>query len=265
MSRTLRLALGQLGAGPDRAANLAAARRAVHEAARAGAEVLVLPEYASCWLPRGLGREHAEPLDGPWLTGLRQTVAEEGVSVLVGTLVPAGERARNLVVALGPDGTLLGEYAKVHLYDAFGYRESEHLEPGDPAAAPLVVDLGLRLGVMTCFDLRFPESARRLVDAGAQVLCVPAAWVDGPGKAEHWRALALARAIESTAWVVAVGQAGPGRTGRSLAVAPDGTVRLELGPGPGLAVVELDEDSVRRERERSPLLALRRYAVVPRG
>src|SRR5690606_22109970 len=114
----------------------------------------------------------AESLDGPFVRTLRQAAVGGAVTVLAGTVVPGAdvERAVNVVVAIGPDGSLLGRYDKVHLYDAFGQRESDRVEPGDPAAPPLVVPVGgLRVGVMTCYDLRFPESARRLVDAGADV------------------------------------------------------------------------------------------------
>ena len=265
--------IGQLDVGSDRAANLAAASAAIRTAAADGSSLVVLPEYSSEYHARGMGPEHAEPLDGPWVTGLREAALSNGVAVIAGVVVPAvpgetseGPRALNLVVAIGPDGELLGTYAKVHLYDAFGFRESDGLAAGDPAAPPLVVELaGLRLGVLTCYDLRFPESARRLVDAGADAIVVPAAWVDGPGKAAQWRALAVARAIENTVFVLAVGQAGAGRTGRSVVVDPDGEVLAELGPEARTASVELDPAVVEETRARNPALALRRYDIVPRG
>ena len=117
---------------------------------------------------------------------------------------------------------------------------------------------------MTCYDLRFPESARRAVDAGADVLLCPAAWAAGPGKIEQWTVLAQARAIESTAFVVAVGMAGRGVCGSSTAVGPDGTVRARLGLEPGQVTVDLDHADVVRTRERNPSLANRRFAVGPR-
>jgi predicted amidohydrolase len=118
--------------------------------------------------------------------------------------------------------------------------------------------------VLTCYDLRFPESARRLVDAGAQALVVPAAWAAGPGKSAQWHALAVARAIENTALVLGVGQAGRGVVGASLAVAADGEVLAALDSRPGTLVVDLDPAAVDRVRERNPSLLNRRYAVVPR-
>lgn len=278
----VRVTVGQLQVGTDRGANVEVARDTVRQAAHARADVVVLPEYASAFDPRGVGPELAEPLDGPFVTALREEAVRGGLAVLAGTTLPADEdaaggdaagghaegaprRAVNAVVAVAADGTLAGVYRKVHLYDAFGQRESDRFAPGPADAPPLVLDVaGLRFGVMTCYDLRFPESARRLVDAGAHVLVVPAAWAAGPLKSSHWRTLAAARAIENTSAVVAVGQAGRGVVGRSLVVGPDGLVGLELDETPQVRTVDLDADALAGVRERNPSLANRRYAVVPR-
>ncbi|MCC2322757.1 carbon-nitrogen hydrolase family protein [Cellulomonas xiejunii] len=269
----VRVTVAQLEVGQDRHANLLAARDALRTAARARADLVVLPEYACAFDPRGVGVELAEPLDGPFVSALREDAAAHGLAVVAGTTVPGGEpgadgqpRAHNVVVAVDAGGQVAGVYRKVHLYDAFGHRESQRLAPGPLDAPPLVLDVaGLRFGVLTCYDLRFPESARRLVDAGADVLVVPAAWASGDLKAMHWRTLAVARAIENTAAVVAVGQAGRGVVGRSLVVGPDGVVGLELDDVPQVRTVDLDADELRSVRERNPSLAHRRYAVVPRG
>jgi predicted amidohydrolase len=276
----VRVTIGQLRVSPDRGAAREVALDALATAARAGADLLVLPEYASAFDPRGVGPEHAEPLTGPFVTALRERAQRTGVAVLAGTTLPgstpAGSalpdggaatppRAVNAVVAIDGRGDLVGTYRKVHLYDAFGARESDRLEPGDAAAEPLVMDVGgLRFGVLTCYDLRFPESARRVVDAGADVLVVPAAWASGDLKAMHWRALAVARAIENTAVVIGVGQAGAGVVGRSLVVGPDGVVGLELDERPDVRTVDVDGAGLAAVRERNPSLANRRYTVVPR-
>lgn len=284
----VRVTIGQLRVSADRAAAREVALDALATAARAGSDLLVLPEYASAFDPRGVGPEHAESLTGPFVTALRERAARTGVAVLAGTTLPGSDpagagdgaahaeggdrdatgaaRAVNAVVAVDARGELVGTYRKVHLYDAFGARESDRLEPGPPDAPPLVLDVGgLRFGVLTCYDLRFPESARRVVDAGADVLVVPAAWASGELKAMHWRALAVARAIENTAVVIGVGQAGPGVVGRSLVVGPDGVVGLELDERPDVRTVDVDGAGLAAVRERNPSLANRRYTVVPRG
>lgn len=275
MARTprgpVRVTIAQIEVSTDHAANLLVVRSAVTEAQRLQADLLVLPEYASGFDPRGVGIEHAEPLDGPFVTTLQRWAAETGVAVIAGTTLPGSgtdsgtTRAVNAVVAIDGGGHLVGVYRKVHLYDAFGHRESDRLEPGPVDAAPTTMTVGgLTFGVMTCYDLRFPESARRLVDAGADVLVVPAAWAAGDLKADHWRTLARARAIENTSVVLAVGQAGKGVTGRSLLVGPDGQVGLELDERAGLRTADIDPDALVAVREANPSLANRRYAVVPR-
>ncbi|GAA2726936.1 nitrilase-related carbon-nitrogen hydrolase [Cellulomonas aerilata] len=264
---TVRVTLAQLAVPADRERAREDAVDAVRTGARDGAAVVVLPEYASGFDPRGVGTDHAEPLVGPFVSAVRAAARAEGVAVLTGTTLPGTEpdRAVNAVVAVTPGGEVAGVYRKVHLYDAFGHRESDRLEPGDPAAAPLVLDVGgLRFGVMTCYDLRFPESARRLVDAGADVLVVPAAWAAGAGKAAQWRALAVARAIENTAVVLGAGQAGRGVVGGSLAVAADGAVLAALNSRPGTLTVDVAAADIAAVRERNPSLVNRRYTVVPR-
>lgn len=269
----VRVTVAQLEVGHDREANRLASLDALRTAARARADLVVLPEYASAFDPRGVGPELAEPLDGPFVTTLREQAAQHGLAVVAGTTLPGGAptadgrpRAVNAVVAVDAAGQVAGVYRKVHLYDAFGHRESDRLAPGPADAPAVVLDVaGLRFGVMTCYDLRFPESARRLVDAGADVLVVPAAWAAGDLKVLHWRILAVARAIENTAAVVAVGQAGRGVVGHSLVVGPDGVVGLEADATPQVRTVDLDGDELRVVRERNPSLAHRRYAVVPRG
>ena len=266
----VRVTIAQIEVSNDHAANLLVVRSAFAEAGRLSADLLVLPEYASGFDPRGVGIEHAEPLDGPFVTTLQRWAAETGVAVIAGTTLPgtgAGTgttRAVNAVVAIDAGGHLVGVYRKVHLYDAFGHRESDRLEPGPVDAPPTTMTVGgLTFGVMTCYDLRFPEAARRLVDAGADVLVVPAAWAAGELKADHWRTLARARAIENTSVVLAVGQAGKGVTGRSLLVGPDGQVGLELDERAGLRTADIDPEALAEARRTNPSLANRRYAVVP--
>ncbi|MEN0129008.1 MAG: carbon-nitrogen hydrolase family protein [Brevundimonas sp.] len=261
----VRVTVGQLQGSADRPANRQVVGDVFRTAQHVRSDLVVLPEYASAFEPHGVGITHAEPIDGPFVSTLREHAAQTGVAVIAGVTLPgADERAVNAVVAVDGSGELAGTYRKVHLYDAFGHRESDRLEPGDPSAPPVVLDVaGLRFGVMTCYDLRFPESARRLVDAGAEVLVVPAAWADGDLKAMHWRTLAIARAIENTAAVVAVGMAGKGVVGRSLVVGPDGVVGLELDELPGVRTVDIDATRLADVRATNPSLTNRRYTTTP--
>jgi len=263
----VRVTIGQIQVSRDPGANRVAVADVMDIAAGVSADLVVLPEYAAVYYPSGVRRDLAEPLDGPFVRLLREHAARTGVAAIAGLVIPAEHdesRAVNVVVAVDGAGNLAGVYRKVHLYDAFGHRESDWLEPGPPDAPPVVLPVaGLRFGVMTCYDLRFPESARRLVDAGANALVVPAAWVAGPLKDAQWRALAVARAIENTSVVVAVGMTGKGVVGRSLVVGPDGVVGLELDDKPAVRTVDLDPVRLGEVREANPSLANRRYRVVP--
>ncbi|MFI9486785.1 carbon-nitrogen hydrolase family protein [Promicromonospora sp. NPDC052451] len=264
----VRVTVAQIAVSDDHGANRQTVLDAFGVAARAGSNLLVLPEYASAYDPRGVGPEHAEPLDGPFVTLLRDRARRHGIAVVAGVTLPGsdGVRAANALVVVDGSGELAGVYRKVHLYDAFGYRESERLEAGPADADPVTLRLGgLTFGVLTCYDLRFPESARRLVDAGADVLVYPAAWVAGPLKADHWHTLLRARAIENTAVVIGVGMTGKGVVGRTLLVGPDGVVGLEMGEEQAYRTVDLDPAPLAAVRATNPSLANRRYTVVPAG
>lgn len=269
-----RVAVAQLDAGRARDVARRQAVDAVERAAETGADLVVLPEYASGWTP-DLGPDLVEDLDGPFVTELRRVARSRAVAVVAGVVAPAAAaleeldadpRGANLALAVDPGGEVVGTYTKVHLFDAFDTRESEALVPGPPEAPPLVLDAGgLRFGVLTCYDLRFPESARRVVDAGADVLVVIAAWASGPGKVDQLRVLARARALENTSYLVLASQCGAGRTGHSGVVDPWGVPVVEAGAsGDQILVADLDEGAVADARRRVPVLRHRRYAVVPR-
>lgn len=262
----MRMAVAQFDVTEDKEANRAAIGDLTARAARQGAELVLFPEYAMTWSARptadGL-RAEAEALDGPFATALGSLAREHQITVVAGMTEATGERPANTVVIAGPDGTRAGSYRKVHLYDAFGDRESDRLIAAPPEAMVLPVG-DLTVGVMTCYDLRFPEMGRFLVDAGADVLLVPAAWMAGPGKMAHWEVLVRARALENTSYVLAAGQCGRYRTGRSLAVDPSGEILASLDEEPDVAVVDVEAATIEAVRHRNPSLANRRFDVVPR-
>jgi predicted amidohydrolase len=181
------------------------------------------------------------------------------------TSASAGERTRpaNTLLAVGPAGDQAAVYRKVHLYDAFGYRESDVLAGGPVQAATLAVG-GWTIGLMTCYDLRFPEQARALVDAGADLLVVPAAWVRGPSKEHHWATLLAARAIENTVYVAGVAKAGPRYCGLTRLVDPMGRVVAGLGEQDGAIAAVVDHARVADVRTVNPSLLNRRWRVAAR-
>jgi predicted amidohydrolase len=220
------------------------------------ADLVVLPEaFARDFGEGGSGlAEVAEPLDGPFATEVARVAEERRTTVVAGMFERTAGPPYNTVVVRG---AAVADYRKIHLYDSFGYRESDVLAAG--GLTPVTFRLaGFTVGVMTCYDLRFPELARRLVDAGADVLLVPSAWVAGPRKVEHWTTLLRARAIENTVYVVGAGQPGPRYTGHSMVVDPLGDVIASTGDGPAVIRADLDLEAVARARETNPSLANRR-------
>jgi predicted amidohydrolase len=260
-------AVAQFCAGLDKQINRKLVTEAIASAAEAGAELVVLPENSMYADPKPAGEDtdYPEPLDGPFATTVADAARANGVTVVAGLTERLATDARpsNTVIAVGPDAAPLAVYRKVHLYDAFGYRESDRVTPAE-ITAPAVFDLGgLRFGLMTCYDLRFPEMARHLVDAGANVIVVPAAWMVGPAKEDHWRTLLRARAIENTCYLLAAGQSGPYCTGQSLIADPMGTVVACAGELPGHGIAALSEHRIDTTRTTNPSLANRRFRVVP--
>jgi predicted amidohydrolase len=263
---TVRIAVGQVLSGTSPRENLALLAQTAERAAERGARVLVFPEAAMARFGIPLGPV-AQPLDGPWAAGVREIAARHGLLVVAGMFTPDPDgRVRNtlLITGRGVDTW----YDKVHLFDAFGFTESRTVAPGDRV---VTADAdGVRFGFATCYDVRFPELFVRLAGLGARVILVPASWGAGEGKREQWELLVRARALDSTCWVVAVGQADPAAVGEdpgtsaptgighSMVVSPLGEVRARLGAEPGLLVADVEVGQVAAARSSVPVIANRR-------
>ena len=261
----MKTAVAQFAASTDVAANLATCIRLISSAAAQGADLVVLPEVAMYYdaAKQAPPATHGEPLDGDFVSGLKAEARRSRIAVVAGVYERADdERDFNTLVAIDARGELLGSYRKIHLYDAFGYRESERIKPGD-IGRPLVFDVGgVTVGALTCYDLRFPEAFRWAVDAGADAIVLPAAWAVGPLKEDHWTTLLKARAIENTVFLAAAGQTGPASCGQSLVVDPMGVVIANAGEGAdSVAVADLAAERIASVRAVNPSLQNRRFAV----
>ena len=259
----------QMTSNADVDANMATAHRLVGEAASRGARVVVVPECFAYLGPEAGKLDIAESLGegGPILDRCRAAAQSAGTDVVWGGFwekAPSAGKVRNACIYMRADGSIASVYRKIHLFDVdlpdgTKLLESETVEPGgDPvvAAAPFGT-----LGLSVCYDLRFPELYRRLVDAGAVALAVPAAFTLTTGK-DHWHVLLRARAIEQQCYVLAAAQTGHhyGRRrsyGHALIADPWGTVLAECGEGEGVAVAEVDPSYVRRVRTSLPSLSHR--------
>ena len=205
-------------------------------------------------------------MHGPFVAGVAAIAKVLGVHIVAGMLERTEDpnRFSNTLVAVDHSGEVVARYRKVHLYDAFGERESEFVAPGEITAPETFHAAGLTVGLQTCYDIRFPEVSRRLVDAGVDLIAVPSEWVRGPLKEHHWRTLLTARAIENTVYVAAADHAPPIGAGNSMIVDPMGVELVTIGEVTDVAVGWVSPDRVASVRERNPALALRRFAVVPR-
>ncbi|MFI6366453.1 carbon-nitrogen hydrolase family protein [Nocardia sp. NPDC050630] len=264
------VAVVQFAPGTDPTSNLRTLREYVRAASERGAKVVVAPEYSMFAVTRLDERvvAVAEPLTGPFVTGLGDIARECGVYLVAGMVeqvAPEAGRIRNTLVVLGPDANLVTKYRKVHLYDAFGHLESDVVEPG-AIEAPATFTVGaVTFGMQTCFDLRFPEGCRRVAAAGAQVLVLPAQWIPGPAKVDQWTTLLRARAIENTVYMAAADQCAPRGAGASMIIDPTGAVLAELGDEPGVLTADIDLEQLATVRRTNPSLALRRFAVTERA
>lgn len=262
---TLTAAIAQFAPSDDKAANVEAIIDLLGQATGQGAQLVVLPEYAVFTVPTMDDRfvHAAENLDGPSVTRIKQAAGELGVTVIVGVNEAAGDgKIHNTLVGI-QDGEIAAVYRKVHLYDAFGYRESDRVIAADPTAPELLRVNGFTVGMQTCYDLRFPETSRTLVDAGADVIALPAEWVPGPLKEYHWNTLLRARAIENTVYVLAADQIAPAGSGNSVILDPMGIPLAALGEAAGVGVARLERSRLDSVRTVNPALTLRRFRVQP--
>lgn len=262
------IAVAQFAPGDSTDANLATIRELATTAAERGARIVVFPEYSS-FFTDPLGPEfaaHAEAIDGPFVTALAQLAHDLDIHIVAGLVEAVDDPAKfsNTLVAIDETGELVASYRKLHLYDAFGARESDWVVAGEIEQPQIFEIGGVGIGLQTCYDVRFPEVTRRLVDAGADLVLIPAEWVRGVLKEHHWRTLVTARAIENTVYVAAADQTPPIGVGNSLIVDPMGIAIASLGEAPDVAVGWLEPARIDAVRAVNPALALRRFEVRPR-
>ncbi|GER90980.1 hydrolase [Dictyobacter vulcani] len=268
---TTMIALAQLQSAADPAQNLAKALATIHQAARRGARLVVFPEIFMALLAKenftaDYARSVSQRVDGAYVSGLQEAAKQAGVWVVSGMLETAEQtvdKTYNTTVLIDDQGTLLRCYRKTHLYDAFGFQESEVFARGEQLFTPLETPFG-RMGLFVCYELRFPEIARYQMEQGVDFFVMPSAWVVGALKESHWHHLVTARAIENTAYMFACDQAGNAYVGRSLMVDPSGIVLGEGTEGECVIYGELDLQRLAAVRQTLPALTHRRPELFPR-
>ncbi len=267
----MRASAVQLNSTDDTDRNLATADRLVRDAASRGAELVVLPEK---WSVLGTGEQlaaGAQPLDGQCISWARSIARELGIDLIAGSIVEhveGADKRANTSVHVGPDGELQAVYRKIHMFDVevdgVVYAESENEEAGSETVVSELAG-GVRVGMSICYDVRFPELYRALVQRGAEALAIPSAFTLATTR-DHWEVLVRARAIENQCFVIAPNQVGshPGgyrSGGRSLIVDPWGLVLAGAPDSESAIVADLDFEILRDVRRRLPALSHRRPRV----
>lgn len=257
----MKVALGQFAVSREWQDNAATCISLMTQAQVGGADLLVLPEgiLARDIADPDLVLKAAQPLDGTFLSEVYAASRGNNLTTIMTVHVPAAEsKTLNVLIAVR-NGEIVARYDKLHLYDAFAMQESRNVTAGNEVP-PLLEVAGMQFGLMTCYDVRFPEQARRLVLDGADVLVLPAAWVKGALKEMHWEVLVTARALENTCYLVAVGECGPRNIGNSLVVDPLGVAIAKAAEAPALFFADLDPARIAHARQVLPVLENRRFA-----
>lgn len=255
----------QMNSQPDVDLNFKNARALIHSAARDGAALVGLPEYFSFLGDVDQRQKKAEEISERSVQFLQDTASEFGIHLLGGTIpVPAGNnKTYNRSLLINPKGDVIASYDKIHLFDVDlsateSYRESDVIEPGTNPPVTCTTDLPLTLGLSVCYDLRFPELYRKLIDQSAGIITVPSAFTATTGK-DHWEPLLRARAIENTAYIFAPAQTGThGKTrkthGHAMIIDPWGTIISDAGTQTGYAMAEIDIQTFTSVRKKLPSL-----------
>jgi predicted amidohydrolase len=263
------VAIVQMKSSEDKMENLQLSVDFIREAAKKKSNLICFPEFQMAYSPVSQPAnqlsEIAESVnDGNFITTLRKAAKVNKISIISTIYEKSNSgfnnRVYDTVVLIDSKGEISSVYRKLHLYDALGFKESDKMMAGNMIEKPAKTSVG-SIGLMICYDIRFPEMSRILTVKGANVLVSPSAWVHGVMKEEHWQTLLKARAIENGLYIIAPDQVGNIFSGRSMAIDPFGVVLLDMGNREGMEVVEIDKSRVQKVRELLPLLKNRRTDV----
>ncbi|MCU9519512.1 carbon-nitrogen hydrolase family protein [Corynebacterium sp. ES2794-CONJ1] len=260
----MKIAMAQMTSATDKQENLQQIHTYVRKAHAQGARMVIFPEATMQAFASGRLDLQAEEISGPFVESLKLWAHQYDVAIVAGIFTPADtvgdiQRVFNTLVFVHPHQQV-DIYHKIHVYDAYGFQESETVKPGGDMK---VVDFdGIRFGLSICYDVRFPTLYQDLARSGAEVILIPMSWAGGEGKRAQRDTLIGARALDSTSFIVAVDQAPPKDAkdsqplgvGFSQAISPEGRVLVTLGPDSQLGLVDIDPAMVAEARRRLPIL-----------
>jgi predicted amidohydrolase len=269
MKKKFRTALVQMKSSLHKEENLAHSLRLIKQAAENNAQLVCFPEFQMAYSPPEQKPEAlyqvAEKINGNFISKLINSAKKNKINVIATIYEIINTNKQNhkvsdTAVLISDRGKLESAYRKIHLYDALGFKESKKLIAGNIIERPVKTSVGT-LGLLICYDMRFPEISRILTVNGASILVSPSAWVSGIMKEEHWEIMLKARAIENGVYVIAPNQLGNIYSGRSMVIDPFGSTLVDMGNREGMELVDIDNSRIDTIRGTLPLLENRRTDV----
>lgn len=262
----MKAAVVQFKASTNKEDNLKKILSYISRAKSKNASLCAFPEFMmfysnSSQTPKQLANL-SETISGNFVSTVAKSAQQNHIQV-VGSFYEKSKKKNRVYdtsFVIDKNGKIISTYRKIHLYDALGFRESNKLTPGSKITLPVKTSIG-KIGMMICYDLRFPEMSRCLTLTGSQILIAPSAWVKGNMKEEHWIAINKTRAIENGCYVIAPDQVGNIYCGRSIVVDPFGKILLDMKKKQGFGIVDIDLNKVTQTRKVLPLLKNRRSDV----
>lgn len=269
MKKKFTTALVQMKSSVNKELNLAYSLELINEAAKDKARLICFPEFQMAYSPPEQKPEAlhkiAEKINGNFVSTLSYSAKQNKINVIATIYEIINTNKQNhkvfdTAIIINELGKLKSVYRKVHLYDALGFRESKKLVAGSIIERPTRTSVG-SLGLLICYDMRFPEISRILTVNGASILASPSAWLAGFMKQEHWEIMVKARAIENGVYVIAPNQVGNIYCGHSMVIDPFGSTLADMGNREGLEIVDIDSSRIDTIRRTLPLLMNRRTDV----
>jgi deaminated glutathione amidase len=258
-----KIAVIQFKASTDKNQNLKRILDYIKNASNRRAELCAFPEFMMFYTTSKQSPSQlsslAETINGEFVKTIADAAKKYSIQV-VGTFYEKSKKKNRVYdtsFLVNKSGKITSKYRKIHLYNALGFRESDKMIPGSKIAQPTQTSVG-KLGMLICYDLRFPEMSRSLAAAGSEILVAPSAWVKGKSKEEHWITINKTRAIENGCYVIAPDQVGNIYCGRSIVVDPYGRILLDMKKRQGIGIVNISLDKVKQIRKVLPLLKSRR-------
>ena len=266
IKNSMKVAIVQFKASTNKETNLKKIINFISKASKNKAKLVAFPEFMmfytnSSQSPKQLA-DLAETIQGNFISEIAKAAKDNRIQV-VGSFYEKSskkDRVYDTSFVLDQTGKVISTYRKIHLYDALGFRESDKMTSGSKIAKPVKTSIG-KIGMMICYDLRFPEMSRSLAVAGSEVLVAPSAWVKGDMKEEHWITINKTRAIENGCYVIAPDQVGNIYCGRSVIVDPYGKILIDMKKKQGIAYADIDLKKIKQIRKVLPLLKNRRTDI----